>query len=222
MTLPVLPYAYKLVHRETGQFYFGYRFKNKVRAELDLGIKYFTSSKIVKPKFYEFNFQVLAEFFDAADAYAFEQHLIEENFKNPLILNAHYHKNGGNHFLQKAPHSEESKKKIGLASKNRPRTKEWQDKQRTSHLGKTHSQETKDKMSLARKGKIKTPEHLAKISKALKGSGNMNKAILIRAETQKKKCTVDGITIYSSLKELTAVHGYGKNGARSPNFKYIR
>lgn len=37
----------------------------------------------------------------------------------------------------------------------------------------------------------------------------------------RKPCTVDGITIYPSRQALIAALGHGKNGARSPNFRYI-
>ena len=42
------PYVYKITHKETNQFYIGFRCANKVQANLDLGFKYFTSSKAVK------------------------------------------------------------------------------------------------------------------------------------------------------------------------------
>ena len=41
--MKALPYVYKLVHKETGEFYIGFRCANKVPANEDLGIKYFTS-----------------------------------------------------------------------------------------------------------------------------------------------------------------------------------
>lgn len=43
-----LPYVYKLTHKETNQFYIGYRSANRVKSEFDLGFKYFSSSKIIK------------------------------------------------------------------------------------------------------------------------------------------------------------------------------
>ena len=36
-----------------------------------------------------------------------------------------------------------------------------------------------------------------------------------------KPCTVDGVTIYNSLSELIAALGQGKEGRRSPTFRYI-
>lgn len=42
-----------------------------------------------------------------------------------------------------------------------------------------------------------------------------------RAPTNAKKCTVDGITIYPSRAALTRALGQGKQGGRSPNFRYV-
>lgn len=47
------------------------------------------------------------------------------------------------------------------------------------------------------------PEAKAKMSKALS-----------------RPCTIDGITIYPSVKALVKALGSGKNGSRSPNFRY--
>jgi len=38
---------------------------------------------------------------------------------------------------------------------------------------------------------------------------------------RRKPCTIDGVTIYKSLKELTTKLGQGKNGARHPDFRYV-
>ena len=82
-----LPYVYKCVHRETGKFYIGSRWANKVSAIDDLGILYFTSSKFVKPIHDEFNFAVLSEFNTKEEAYAYEQTLIREVWGSELLIN---------------------------------------------------------------------------------------------------------------------------------------
>jgi hypothetical protein len=91
----IYPYVYRLDHPVTGEFYIGYRCANKVSSAEDLGHIYFTSSKIVKPRFHEFTYQIIAEFFDKNDAYDFEQQLISDNFKNPNILNRLVHRKFG-------------------------------------------------------------------------------------------------------------------------------
>ena len=86
----VLPYVYICTHKTTGHFYIGFRKANKVPSHIDLP-KYKTSSKIVKPLFHEFHFEIIAEFFNAADAYIFESELISEYWGNPLLLNRRNH-----------------------------------------------------------------------------------------------------------------------------------
>lgn len=82
----VLPYVYLCIHKTSGEYYIGYREANKVPSHLDLP-NYKTSSKIVNPMFNEFQWTILAEFFDGNDAYNFEQNIIREHWKDPLLLN---------------------------------------------------------------------------------------------------------------------------------------
>lgn len=91
------PYVYKLIHKETGQFYIGFRCANKVLPKKDLGIFYFSSSATIKKMGFEnFNYEILCEFNDhdrdlaKNKAFNYEQQLIYECRNNPLILNKHY------------------------------------------------------------------------------------------------------------------------------------
>jgi hypothetical protein len=85
-----LPYVYKGIHRETGEFYIGYRYANKKPSTEDLGNYYFTSSNQVKKIVFEkFDWIIIAEFFDKDSAWDFENLLIKDNFRNPLNLNRH-------------------------------------------------------------------------------------------------------------------------------------
>lgn len=43
----------------------------------------------------------------------------------------------------------------------------------------------------------------------------------IKNNPRGKKCTVDGIEFFNSLKELTAKYGKGCRGSRHPNFRYV-
>ena len=89
----IYPYVYKCTHKSTSEFYFGFRKANKVPAELDLGLVYKTSSKIVKPNFDSYNYEILAVFYESQDANDFEQDLIKEYWGHPLLLNKSF---GGN------------------------------------------------------------------------------------------------------------------------------
>lgn len=132
----ILPYVYKLIDYETGQFYIGYRFKNvelKLKAEDDIGHGYFTSSNyITKKNFYRFAVIIIAEFFSKEAAYWAEQQLIKENKSNPLILNRHYQdpETKAKAFVNYA-HSDETKKKMtGLK-----RTQKFKESRRDAMLG---------------------------------------------------------------------------------------
>lgn len=116
----VRPYVYICVHKETGEFYIGFREKNKLPSHLDLPT-YRTSSKKIKPIFDQFNWQVLAEFFDGNAAYDCEQFLIHENWGNDLLLNKACFYNHKRRFkgdptgIKRAPFSEEHLKKLSEA-----------------------------------------------------------------------------------------------------------
>ncbi len=87
-----LPYVYIVTNRSTKQFYIGMRSANKVVAEQDLGIHYFTSSKKVKENFEKYDITILAYFADQLSAFEFENQIIKENWDSPLLLNKHYQK----------------------------------------------------------------------------------------------------------------------------------
>lgn len=131
---PILPYVYKLTNRNTGEFYYGYRKANKVRAEKDLGFEYFTSSKCVRPRFKEFESEIVAEFFDSNSAYWFEQSLIQENWKSTGLLNRKYVKAGGKEFYNsiKTP---EVRAKISKTLTGRKQSYEHKEKNRIRQIG---------------------------------------------------------------------------------------
>ena len=86
--MPPHPYVYKLVHKNTGQYYFGFRCSNVVPASDDLGTKYFTSSRSIKELGFEnFDRIILAEFFDKHAAFEFESELIADHINDRQCLN---------------------------------------------------------------------------------------------------------------------------------------
>lgn len=79
-----MAYVYKLKHKTNGRFYIGYRCRN----EVDLGTKYFTSSKhINKDNFNEFDIEILAEELSRDAAYNLEQQTIYKHWEDVLIIN---------------------------------------------------------------------------------------------------------------------------------------
>lgn len=86
----VLPYVYRCVERETGNFYIGYRFKNTVPASEDFGTHYFTSNEYVRNNFDKFDYEIVSEFPDKKTAFEFETKLIRETACDKQI-NANKH-----------------------------------------------------------------------------------------------------------------------------------
>jgi hypothetical protein len=158
----VLPYVYWLNHKITGQFYIGYREANKLPADQDLPIYQTSSKKIKELGFENFDWKIVAEFFDGDSAYNFENHLIESYIKDPLCINGHYRKNGSNHFKRTGPHSAETKIKISLAAKFI--SQETRDKLATA--GRNQSPEKRAKLSIAQTGRIYSEQSKQKMSAA--------------------------------------------------------
>jgi hypothetical protein len=122
----VMPYVYLLVHRVTKQFYFGSRYGKKVYlskgipSHLDLPNVYKTSSKVISEMGFEnFDWFILAEFWEGDDAYDFEQQLIRDNWDNELLLNEHVVQEGKRRFRRAKPVTEAVKKRISTALKGR-------------------------------------------------------------------------------------------------------
>lgn len=189
----VLPYVYQLIHKETGQFYFGIRHANQVPSTQDLGTYYFSSSRYVKELGFEnFDLIIIAEFFDKESAFYFEKTLIEEFWNSDKILNKNI---GGTYFSYGLSHSEETKQKMSNTrkGKNRPEfSEEWKQNISKSKIGiktgprppefceklskiktgvkqKPLTEEHKNKLSKAGKGRIKTDEECKKISEGKRG-----------------------------------------------------
>lgn len=128
---------------------------------------------------------------------------------------------------------------------NSPETRE---KIRTALTGKVLTEEHKQKISAGGTGQARTIETCQNISKALKGKskvlppfsaahkeairqGQIGKKHSEEAKQNMRKpkdgskhrrpCTVDGVTIFESVGQLVNSLGTGKNGSRSPNFRYV-
>lgn len=188
--MKILPYVYKLTHKETGEFYIGVRYGNKYPAELDLGKRYWTSSKVVKPKFNEFNYEILKEFDDSISAINYEKNLIEENWNDPLILNKAIVQSDK---WRCTGHTEETKRKMSESKKGKPPnnkgktlSEETKQKIREKSLQYKHSEESIEKIRLkalgnnrgignkSRSGQKQSIEERQKKSQSLKGEKNPN------------------------------------------------
>jgi hypothetical protein len=182
----VKPYVYRIDH-PSGNFYIGYRYANKVVAVEDFGILYQTSSNKLKHPFHEYKQTIVAEFETGYEAYDFEQKIIYDNIGNVLMENGvcHY---GKTRFLFYGPHSkntiekmsaakkgrkysEEHRKNISYAHKNRPAiTEETRLKMSISAINKPAvTDEARKKMSESKKGVKLSKNHKIKISEGSKG-----------------------------------------------------
>ena len=200
----VRPYVYFGIHKVTKEIYLGYREANTKSSHIDI-FEYRTSSKVVNPFFDEYDWYILAEFFNGNDAYDFEQQLIFENWNNPLLLNVNCRYGSKSRFKSKKGCG---KGKIpwnkGLTKDTDNRIREPKNKGVIGVV--TVSGKTKALQSKALKGKPKSAESSIKKSIALKGRPNPRKGI----PSGKK-----GIT----HELLTCLH-CGKTGGRSNMVRY--
>ena len=175
--MKIQPYVYKLTHKETGEFYIGVRYGNKHPAELDLGKRYWTSSKIVKPRFTEFNYEILKEFDNSASAIDYEKNLIEENWNDPLILNQAIVQSDK---WRCTGHTEETKRKMSESKTGKP----------PNNKGKKLSEETKQKIREKSLQYKHSEESIEKIrQKALgnkRGLGNKSRTGQKQSEIEKQ------------------------------------
>lgn len=191
MSNKILPYVYKLIHKETGQYYFGYRSNNKVSSSEDLGIYYFSSSKEIKPIFCQFHKEIVAEFFDGKDAWVFEQQLIGEHFNDSLLINRSYYRDGSRIFStagRKRTNDEKeriSKTKTGVKRKWIPSEAQIE-RMKESRRGYVHSSETRQKISDSNLGRKVSEETRYKISDSMKGNTPWNKGTPITEAAREK------------------------------------
>lgn len=106
----VKPYVYMMLSKTDNTFYIGHRRANLHEANMDIGVYYFTSSKIVNPNFSNYYHIILKEFDSAKEAIVYECLLIKNNYNNENCINkAHWI----NHIVTKEQYnSPERSKKI--------------------------------------------------------------------------------------------------------------
>lgn len=192
----ILPYVYMVTHKITGQFYIGLRCSNKAQSHLDIGVKYFTSSKYVKELGFEnFQIEIIAEFFEINDAYDFEQKLIHQYFKiDPLCLNKNCRHNSKSRFNTAGTHITQKHKDIIRKHNSGPGSPNYGKKLSEEHKRKCslasserkHTNESKAKISKTHKGKVISEETKAKISKALSGENSPKYGKTVPLETKEK------------------------------------
>lgn len=106
----------------------------------------------------------------------------------------------------------------GLGAVDRPVTKEeTRQKMSDSHKRNNADPLWKSKRWQNHKDLMNKPENIAKNCAAQSIIQNKPEQKALRS----RPCTVDGVTIFESIKALCAALGKGKAGLRSPSFKFI-
>src|SRR5574344_79205 len=178
-------YIYKVTNIITGQFYIGQRSSYTGSPEDDLGVHYFTSSKVVRPLFKnntsEWQKEILyrdiqyAETLDDMEGYA-----IHKEIKDSLCMNRYDPTIYPGFSTAGKCHSEETKAKIRQSLIGHSISSETRAKMRQSLRGRSVSSETKARMSEAQRGKCRSAETRAKIREA------WNHRAPVSAETKAK------------------------------------
>src|SRR5574344_2745140 len=173
-------YIYKVTNIITGQFYIGQRSNYTGTPEEDLGIHYFTSSKIVRPLFKsntsEWKKEILyrdinyAEMLDYREGYE-----IHKVINDKLCLNGYDPTNNGFRTTAGKHLSDEVRRKISEANKGHKISEEGKKHISEAHKGqpsplkgKHLSDEARRKISIANKGKPLSDEARRHMSEAAK------------------------------------------------------
>src|SRR5574344_1500870 len=143
-------YIYKVTNIITGQFYIGQRSSYTGSPEDDLGIHYFTSSKIVRPLFKnntsEWKKEILYRDINYAEMLDYREGFeIHKVINDKLCLNGYDPTNNGFRTMAGVHRSEETRRKMSEAKKHQ--SEEAKRKNSEAHKGKHKSEEAKRKMS---------------------------------------------------------------------------
>lgn len=131
-------------------------------------------------------------------AAAREKELIEQYLKiDPLCLNLGP---GGLGAPDRPPTSADTSRKKSEAMKRLGNDPVWREFKKSAHTNPIARKNNREAQLIAQN----RPEVKAK-----------------NAASHSKPCTVDGVTIFKSLKDLVASLGQGKSGRHHPNFRYI-
>ena len=145
--------------KTTNKFYIGYRYNNTLPSTEDLGKKYFTSNDYVRNNFDNFEYQIIAEFFNKKDALDFEGLLIRETRSENQINYEKHSKLKGTRY--KMPEYDTSPKKCAIPDCEKIVT-DW----RKKCCCKSHSAQYSAKVRYGTLDKpSKTPEEIKKYQK---------------------------------------------------------
>lgn len=159
------PYVYLITYNNSGEYYFGYRQANKNPAKFDIGLKYFTSSGLIKSRgLNNTTIEIINEFTEkdvsgtqstpGDAAFDHEQELIWQHWDDPLCLNQSV----------KLPHENRSRFKSKKGKRSALCGGTWED-----YYGLEKAKEMKLKASERTKKLANDPEYCKKLSDSLTG-----------------------------------------------------
>ena len=156
-------YVYKITNTVTGEFYYGYRYKNQklgISPEEDLWINYFTSSIRIKKDIEKYGAAVFTSIIvfrnqDSLECWKTEQQLIKESWGEPLLLNGKYHDADSmvEVYRRAGIFSDKTRAKMSAAGKGKPKSEDHKKKIALANTGKKGSTQKSKKISIARIGK---------------------------------------------------------------------
>ena len=202
------PYIYKVTNFEKHQYYIGSQCSGKI-----IGVNYFTSS--TNKKFRDdfknyreekYKITIIKEFEDPEECVRVENYIIRNHMllKDGLCLNRSYCCGGKKIFsMVGIPHSEETRKKIGLAHKGFHPSEETKQKISRAKKGIPRSEEARKKMSIVKKGIPRSEETRKKMSISLKG----------RQVTNRIKISIEG-TVFDSITEASKYYNMSHSTIR--------
>jgi len=185
-------YVYRVTNNVTGQFYYGYRYKNQklgIHPENDLWVNYFTSSNRIKndiKKYGKDSFvtNIIYRNLDSVKCWQQEQIEIQKEWKNPLLLNGKYHNPDNPEieiFRRVNLLSQATRQKMSEASRGKPKTENHRKKIALANTGNIGSAQKRAKISAARKGKpphnkgVSPPKYTCKNCGAMVSNGNLKR-----------------------------------------------
>lgn len=184
-------YVYRVTNKLTGEFYYGYRYRNKtlgIIPENDIWVKYFTSSNRIKKDIKQygsesFTVEILYKDTDSLKCWQQEQITIKSQWGNPLLLNGKYHDPDSNVEVFRRVNllTEKSRLKMSLSGKGRPKSEEHKRKIAIANTGNVGSTQKREKIAAARRGKPATnkgkspPKYLCIHCGSMVSNGNLKR-----------------------------------------------
>lgn len=141
-----------------------------------------------------------------------------DKLKDPLCMNL---RTGGTGNYPGKPTTDETRAKLSASLKGKKRTDETRARMSIASRESQSREEVRAKKAAAQKAAMTAPGMFEKLSAAQTKMNGCPERRKQRSESRKEPCTVDGITIFESRSDLIRALGKGKNGLRSPSFRFI-